>query len=73
MDKEKTNGTKVQVSTPIDLEIVNGVKDGEVQGKGWTMKRKWAKVHNNDPCTCGSGKKAKKCCYRPLRNENTNL
>lgn len=26
------------------------------------FKREAPKVHNNDPCTCGSGKKFKKCC-----------
>lgn len=26
------------------------------------FRREAPKVHNNDPCTCGSGKKFKKCC-----------
>jgi len=27
--------------------------------------RKAPKVHGNEPCTCGSSRKAKKCCYKP--------
>ena len=30
--------------------------------KGQTHIRKTSKVHRNDPCPCGSGKKFKKCC-----------
>jgi len=30
-----------------------------------TMVRKFKKVYPNQNCTCGSGKKAKKCCYKP--------
>lgn len=26
-------------------------------------KRRWEGVSRNDPCPCGSGKKAKKCCW----------
>jgi preprotein translocase subunit SecA len=29
-----------------------------------TIKREGEKVGRNDPCTCGSGKKYKKCCGR---------
>jgi SEC-C motif-containing protein len=35
--------------------------NGEVQ-KQETVKRDAPKVGRNDPCTCGSGKKYKKCC-----------
>lgn len=28
-----------------------------------TFRRDTAKVGRNDPCSCGSGKKAKKCCH----------
>ncbi len=28
------------------------------------MKNKRAKVHRNDPCPCGSGRKYKKCCFQ---------
>ena len=31
--------------------------------KGETVKREAPKVGRNDPCPCGSGKKAKKCCH----------
>ena len=30
----------------------------------FTYKRSGPKVGRNDPCTCGSGKKHKKCCLR---------
>lgn len=29
-----------------------------------TVRRSEAKVGRNDPCPCGSGKKAKKCCHQ---------
>lgn len=29
-----------------------------------TVKREFPKIGRNDPCTCGSGKKAKKCCHQ---------
>lgn len=29
-------------------------------------RRRWQGVGRNDPCPCGSGKKAKHCCW-PLR------
>lgn len=32
--------------------------------KPQTVKREQPKVGRNDPCTCGSGKKYKKCCGR---------
>ncbi len=35
--------------------------DGKVYGN--TVKRTEDKVGRNDPCPCGSGKKAKKCCH----------
>jgi SEC-C motif-containing protein len=34
--------------------------DGEINPKG--PQRMVSKVGRNDPCPCGSGKKAKKCC-----------
>lgn len=51
-----------EVAVPKDLKVVT--KPG---GKGYTMKRKYKKVYPNDPCTCGSKKKAKKCCYSPYK------
>lgn len=47
------------IHIPRDLELV--------EGKGITLKRKYPKVYANDPCTCGSGRKAKKCCYEPYK------
>jgi len=35
---------------------------GHVSPKGQTVKREEPKIGRNDPCTCGSGKKFKKCC-----------
>ena len=29
-----------------------------------TVKRSEPKIGRNDPCSCGSGKKAKKCCFQ---------
>ena len=43
-------------------------KDLRVKGiKSNTVVRKAAKVHRNDPCPCGNGKKAKNCCYSPYK------
>jgi SEC-C motif-containing protein len=36
--------------------------DGFVPSKGHTVRRETPKIGRNDPCTCGSGKKFKKCC-----------
>lgn len=38
------------------------VYTGQVGGPGVTVRRETPKVGRNDPCTCGSGKKYKKCC-----------
>ena len=35
---------------------------GHVSPKGQTVKREEPKIGRNDPCSCGSGKKYKKCC-----------
>lgn len=56
MKKDKIN---ITVHTPKDLEIQQN-KEGF-----FTMQRKFKKVYRNQPCTCGSGVKAKKCCYSP--------
>ena len=42
--------------------FVDGVVGGVGGVKGETIKRTAPKVGRNDPCPCGSGKKAKKCC-----------
>jgi uncharacterized protein YecA (UPF0149 family) len=31
------------------------------------------KVGRNDPCPCGSGKKYKKCCGSPTKDQTTNV
>ncbi len=36
-------------------------KEGQIKGAG-PMKRIEPKIGRNDPCSCGSGKKYKKCC-----------
>ncbi|OIQ26733.1 YchJ family metal-binding protein [uncultured Vibrio sp.] len=36
--------------------------DGVVEGQEESVTQPSAKVGRNDPCTCGSGKKSKKCC-----------
>lgn len=36
--------------------------DGFVPSKGHTVRRETPKIGRNDPCSCGSGKKFKKCC-----------
>ncbi len=36
--------------------------DGDIKGDSPPVVRKGEKVGRNDPCTCGSGKKFKKCC-----------
>lgn len=57
---------KIKIAIPKDLHPVNGLQeDGNLAGKGWQLQRKFKKVQPNDKCTCGSGKKAKKCCYSP--------
>jgi uncharacterized protein YchJ len=53
--ENKKQAPGVKIFQPRDLEIT-----GEA---GWTMKRSAKKVYRNQPCTCGSGKKAKSCCY----------
>ena len=42
-------------------------KDLRINPKAGNMVRKAKKVYPNQPCTCGSGKKAKKCCYSPYK------
>ena len=41
-----------------------GAKEENKPKKPQTYRRAQAKVGRNDPCTCGSGKKYKKCCGR---------
>jgi uncharacterized protein YecA (UPF0149 family) len=39
-----------------------GAPSAEAPAKPTTVKRDAPKVGRNDPCSCGSGKKYKKCC-----------
>ena len=57
----------ISIQVPKDLELEHQVEDGTIKGKGWTMRRKAPKVCGNEPCSCGSGKKSKKCCYSPYK------
>lgn len=38
--------------------------DGDMTGAGESVEADTAKVGRNDPCSCGSGRKFKKCCGR---------
>jgi uncharacterized protein YecA (UPF0149 family) len=58
---------EIDIAIPKDLKPKNGITNGLIRGKGWQLVRKDPKIRRNDPCTCGSGKKAKKCCYSPYR------
>jgi len=52
------------VSSALNAADSRMIPQGEVppQGKTKPMMRESKKVGRNDPCTCGSGKKYKKCC-----------
>ena len=54
MEKDKID---ITVHIPKDLQVAEN-KEGF-----FTLERKSPKVYRNQKCTCGSGKKAKKCCY----------
>lgn len=59
MNKANRNrAVNVEVFIPKDLRIAQPKKN-------YTMVRKDRKMGRNEPCSCGSGKKAKKCCYSP--------
>lgn len=57
MEKRKLNYT---ISVPKDLKL----KEPGNKNTGQLVRIE-KKVYPNDACTCGSGLKAKKCCYRP--------
>ena len=60
----KLKGSKVEHRESATFRQHNGVwmfTDGE-QISGPPVKREGPKVGRNDPCSCGSGKKFKKCC-----------
>lgn len=62
--KYKLKGSTVEHRESATFRFHNGkwmFTDGE-QISGPPVVREGAKVGRNDPCTCGSGKKYKKCC-----------
>lgn len=59
------NRAKFLRDMPIDLTPEKGAACASKGGI--TLVRKTPKVYPNDKCTCGSGLKAKKCCYEPYK------
>jgi SEC-C motif domain protein len=62
--KDKQSGTELRHHETSLFQKVNGdwkFKEGQIHG-AQPMKRLQPKVGRNDPCSCGSGKKYKKCC-----------
>ena len=45
------------------LEYLNSIRTK-------TLRREYKKVHRNDTCPCGSGKKYKHCCLESGKYEN---
>lgn len=64
--KDKASGTELRHHETSNFQKKNGdwkFKDGLIHGApGQTVKRVEPKIGRNDPCSCGSGKKFKKCC-----------
>lgn len=60
-DKEKKDYLHHEISTFKKIDDTWYYDDGQIVGTG-PIKRATPKVGRNDPCTCGSGKKFKKCC-----------
>lgn len=62
--QDKASGKDLVHKETALFEKVDGAwkfKDGNIAG-AQPIKRLEAKVGRNDPCSCGSGKKFKKCC-----------
>lgn len=62
--KDKASGTELNHhETSLFSKTSDGwkFKEGQIKGAG-PIKRIEPKVGRNDPCSCGSGKKYKKCC-----------
>lgn len=57
---------RVQLANPINEGFED--RDGSQKVKKVTVVRKNANVGRNDLCSCGSGKKYKKCCGAPKAN-----
>ncbi len=62
--KDKASGTELNHHETSSFAKVGGdwkFKEGQIHGAK-TIKRVEPKLGRNDPCSCGSGKKFKKCC-----------
>lgn len=62
--KDKASGTELNHHETSLFQKQNGewkFKEGQIHG-AQPMKRLEPKLGRNDPCSCGSGKKYKKCC-----------
>jgi len=62
--KDKASGTELHHRETSLFTKVSGewkFKEGHIYG-GQPQKRLEPKIGRNDPCSCGSGKKFKKCC-----------
>ena len=68
MDVERTDGTHDVRFYDDQEELINHFKKALVD-KRTKIIRVIPKVGRNDPCPCGSGKKAKKCCWDKLAKE----
>jgi preprotein translocase subunit SecA len=60
---------RIQISEPEEIEDINKPKEQKLIFSGGDdtvakkpVKREDKKIGRNDPCSCGSGKKFKKCC-----------
>ena len=60
-DKEQKDYLHHEISTFKKIDGKWFYNDGQIVGTGPIM-RATPKVGRNEPCTCGSGKKFKKCC-----------
>ena len=62
--KDKASGTELHHHETSLFQKQNGewkFKEGQIHG-GQPVRRLEPKIGRNDPCSCGSGKKSKKCC-----------
>lgn len=62
--KDKASGTELNHHETSLFQKQNGewkFKEGQIHG-AQPVKRLEPKIGRNDPCSCGSGKKYKKCC-----------
>lgn len=60
-DKDNKDYLHHEIATFKKLEGRWFYEDGQIVGTG-PIVRSTPKIGRNDPCTCGSGKKFKKCC-----------